>query len=677
MQTDAFQAMLDSRPMCAELIISGTQSTITVRDDHIIQGSLSVDRYGGSGDTIEIGSTIAAELEFTLDNSTGTYDNFIFEGAEIELRLLIYRTASAVYQFTSGYFTVDDQPRKLQNIKIKALDRMMRFDRLYDSNLSYPATLKNILLNACTNCNITLTTPSSTIDARLKGYTVATKPTGDTLTYRQIVQWICELTGACAFIGHRGYLILTWYDISAPEQFTSSGYTAFGYINPADRYISGNSDVQENDVVITGVRIIGNDDDNTEYLYGSTAYALNIEGNLLAQDNLSTLVNSLGSRITGFHYRPYSCTTKSFPHLFPFDGVTYVDKYGNSHQSIVTNHTYRLNGGSILSGKGKTATQNGYATASPLTKAQQAILEKTAKLNANKLTTLQQAQLDLNASIAGGMGLYTTTITADGVSKTYNHDGTTLAGSSYIFTHNSRGFAWTNNWNNGYPVWNYGFTADGNAVLNTLAAYKISANLIYAGTISSVSGNSWLNLDNGTFSFGSSSLEWSGSELKIKGTVTAQYDSSNRKVVMFGASYDKPLRYIEGLFWTPSSTNIDNWRGTSSTIMSDTTARLFSQCINDTHYLTLGAENIYLNASKIVSLNSPIGMPNDTSIQGANTSGSYKNLIKISDNNNLVAGESGINSFVYGSEIRLYADKIIRFYINGSQVAYVNSTGVH
>lgn len=65
----------------------------------------------------------------------------------------------------------------------------------------------------------------------------------------------------------------------------------------------------------------------------------------------------------------------------------------------------------------------------------------------------------------------------------YFHNAETLADSSIIYTFNAGGFAWTTDWNDGNPVWQYGITRDGNAVMNALSAYKVQADQIEAGSI--------------------------------------------------------------------------------------------------------------------------------------------------------------------------------------------------
>ena len=68
----------------------------------------------------------------------------------------------------------------------------------------------------------------------------------------------------------------------------------------------------------------------------------------------------------------------------------------------------------------------------------------------------------------------------DGTQVYYFCDGETLESSNIIYTFKANGFAWTKSWNDGNPVWKYGFSKDGNAIYNMLAAYKISTEYLDA-----------------------------------------------------------------------------------------------------------------------------------------------------------------------------------------------------
>lgn len=153
-----------------------------------------------------------------LWNDGGKFDGFAFEGAELYVRLGIKLEDTTTEYIPIGYYTVDEPPRKLSTISIKALDRMARFDRVYDSSMTYPASLYQILSDACAKCNVPLATPGS--DLLNSAYSPATRPTEDGITYHQIIIWIAELTGSCAWIDWDGKLRLSWYE-SCSTQITA------------------------------------------------------------------------------------------------------------------------------------------------------------------------------------------------------------------------------------------------------------------------------------------------------------------------------------------------------------------------------------------------------------------------------------------------------------------------
>lgn len=101
--------------------------------------------------------------------------------------------------------------------------------------------------------------------------------------------------------------------------------------------------------------------------------------------------------------------------------------------------------------------------------------------------------------VNSALGLYFSKQTlVDGSLKCYGHNQPSLAESTYIFTINSEGFAFVkgeNCWNNGNPLWEYGITGDGNAILNYLIANKISADIIEAGAVKSVDGSILIDLN--------------------------------------------------------------------------------------------------------------------------------------------------------------------------------------
>lgn len=447
----------------ADITVNGVNESFSVAENEIVQGSLSIDRYSVSNSKIEVGSAVAAELTLKLKNDDGKYDNTVFEGAEVFVKIGIkkwdaHRWENAVIHWIPcGYFTIDEPPRALSTITISALDRMILFDKTVDiSKLSFPMTVADLLNKICTICGVTLATDITRLPN--KDYQITAYPEGQDLTYRTLLQWCAALTGTCAFMNYDGNLELKWY-----EQTDLT-------ISPSERY---NSDMQENDVTITGIYF--KDAANTEYIAGTDDYCLDLSSNGLLQDNVQVVLDTLYVSLKGFSYRPYTATIKSAPYIYPMDMIHYEDAKGEVHDTIITNVTFGMNLSTSIAGKGETTQKQKYSQSGGLTKQQATILEKLRENLDKAMTAKEQAQLELNRLLSNSLGLNIVTIPQDdGTQVYYFCDGETLESSNIIYTFKANGFAWTKSWNEGNPVWKYGFSKDGNAIYNMLAAYKIS-----------------------------------------------------------------------------------------------------------------------------------------------------------------------------------------------------------
>lgn len=454
-----------------KISVSGKNGNFVITESEILQGSLQIDRYCVSGSKIEVGSAIAAELSFDLKNDNGKYDNTVFEGAELYVQIGIkdwtVTGTTPTYWIPCGHFIIDTPPRHKTIIKVSALDRMMLFDRLVDrSRLSFPMTVEDLLSRICSICGVTMVSNLTKLVNRT--YTIKECPEDASITYRTLLQWCTALMGACAFMNSDGNLEIKWYE--------PTGIT----ITPSERY---DSDMYENDISISGVYFKDNEE-GKEYIAGSDSYCLDLSGNELIQGYQQLVVDTLYVALKDFAYRPYEASVKPMPYLYPMDKISYVDSKGVTHSTIVTNVNFVMNQNTKIAGKGETAQNESYDKNNGLTKQQAAILEVIRKKVESGITSREQAALEMNRLLANSMGLYRTEVKQDdGSTKYYFHDGQTPETSNIIYTFQANGFAWTKHWNNGNPIWEYGMTKDGNALMNVLAAYKITADYIEVGSI--------------------------------------------------------------------------------------------------------------------------------------------------------------------------------------------------
>lgn len=452
----------------ADIQVYGVSGLDRITQADIVQGGMTVDRYCFSSQSFEIGTAIASELSVELSNIDGRFDSVSFDGARLVTRIGIRKwdakhwENAVTHYIPLGVFTVDEIVRNKASVTLNALDNMVRFDRLYDTNLPYPATLAEIALDACSKCGVIL----STVSFYNSDYLVENKPTDDGLTYRQVIQWIAQISCTNAIMDWDGQLRFVW--------FADSGLT----LPVSDRY---ESDLEEEAVQVTGVKVVSSD--GSSYQAGQAGSVLTIEGNALIQSDAQTVAESVYTKAGNFSYVPYSATCRPMPYLFPMDMITFVDSKGNQLLTIVSSVTYTLNGSTDVLGEGDGSTKSGYASMGSATSYEKAVIEK-AKKEAESVSYEQyNVALSLNQTISSSLGLYRTVVSDGSGTKWYYHDRPRPQDSTVIYTFGAGGFAWTDEWNNGNPIWNYGLTKDGNAIYKILAAYKIQAEYIEAGTI--------------------------------------------------------------------------------------------------------------------------------------------------------------------------------------------------
>ncbi len=468
---EALRLFKNSYRQVVDIQFNGLSNTMTLSEQDIVAGGLAINRYSASGNKIEIGSAIAAELSLILNNADGRFNEVVFEGAELYVRIGTKkwdakRWENAQYHYIPfGYFTIDEAPRKLEKITLTALDRMVMFDKPVDNTkIVFPITVADLLDRVCTICQVSLGIDATELTNA--DYIINTAPTDDDLTYRQYIAWIAEITGTCAFIDWNGKLILKWYESTETE------------ITLSDRYTS---DLQENAITISGVQVVMGEE---SHLVGNDSYAFNVESNSLIQHDPLVVAEGLFGKLYGFSYTPFTATVKPMPHLYPLDCLSFVDRHGKAHTTIITDCTFTLNNSMSIEGKGETAEKNGYASMNPLTARERAILSKVKNELNNTISSRAQALIELNKTLCNSIGLRMSVVSTDGEGDVYYfHNNETLEDSTIIYTFKSGGFAWTHDWNNGEPVWEYGFTQDGNAVFNALSTYKIQTQYLDAGCV--------------------------------------------------------------------------------------------------------------------------------------------------------------------------------------------------
>jgi hypothetical protein len=350
----------------ADMVLkSGEQ--LSLKECDLMGGTFEfIDSTSASG-KLEIGTVTAQQFKVNLNNFYNQFSASELEGAVITPYIsLVTRMdwrGPQMEQLKRGRFTVSGPKSVGSAIQLSAWDTMLNFAQAYTkSTLKYPATLGQIVADACACCGVALATPTFTNS----GYSVASRPSDSALTFRDVISHAAKLAGCFARCNADGALELRWYDFS---RFS---------LSDADENrpweLSGimESDIKEADTAVTGVQITGTDSAKTIYTSGKDGFVISISNNPLAQDGLQAVADTLGSKLIGMTFRPFTATANENPAIEAGDVCYIADADGNRHRSIISNLDYKIYQDESYSGNAESAGENSTVYYSPAQKAQNA-----------------------------------------------------------------------------------------------------------------------------------------------------------------------------------------------------------------------------------------------------------------------------------------------------------------
>ncbi len=462
----------------------------------------------------EIGAAVIKEYKITLDNSEEQYDDCDFEGANIQAVIGLKLADGTWEDLKKGLYRVYTATFGETTLQITAYDEMIYFDRPYsECTLSYPATIRDIVLDACRHCQVDC--ESSSIE--MGNYIVKTKPEGS-ITYRDVISYCAQIMGCYARINHLGRLAFGWYDFStigsgdldggifdtASQEKYLSGDEADG--GTFDNYSSGytydsgtfvdmdayhhfydlyNKSINGTDINVTGIQITTKKDNtDKKHLYGTNTYALEIKDNPLIQtDSMQQVAKHIGDKIINKPFRPMSISVQGNPAIEAGDVAVVSPKTTSSYTTVITDTTFSLFAAQSISSTAETPTAKTFTHYGAATKLLEAARNYTnQEMSAYDLVVQQMSQLAANT-----LGFHETKIIQDdGSVIVYRHDKPKLSESKIVYKSGIDGFFVTKNYTgkDSTTVWKAGFDSNGNAALNILSVIGIHWDWAYGGTLS-------------------------------------------------------------------------------------------------------------------------------------------------------------------------------------------------
>ena len=454
-------------------------TVLDVDNTDLWQNGLTVYDSVSSENSFDIGSVIIGHLTLTLNNIYEEYSEYDFtdcvaNSVKIGLKL----SDNTIEYLSYGKYYLNDSTYNGSIITLNFYDGIYKFDTDYSKSiLAYPATLGQIVADACDECGITLGTFSFPND----DYLVKNRPSDENLTFRQVLSWVGQI--ACGFfrMDEEGRLTLNWYDTDVLESLPLDNEEE---INPTDfQLLSSFSSINTglDDIVITGVKLVQevdgeNGTEDVVYQSGNDGYVIEISGNkLISQDDAQQIVTFIGSKIIGLKFRTFSVNMLSNPTIEAGDIALIVDRKGYRYGTFITNNTFQPGNYQNLSCGATPPARQSAARYSAIT---QVYVDYRKDLQKER-TEREEALSELEDRVNNSSGLFTTIETqSDGSKIYYMHNKPQLADSDIIWTMTAE--AWTVS-TNGNETLNAGMTVDGDTIVRILSAVGVNADWIKTG----------------------------------------------------------------------------------------------------------------------------------------------------------------------------------------------------
>lgn len=241
----AFRRMLfaNKREYIASAEITLTNyRRLSFSNTRIWSGGFSVEDAVSEDDSFTaVGAAIMGAATLIINNIDEAYSSYDFTNAKVALYVgMQVEGATGTYteRVQKGTYIVDDATYNGATIALSLLDNMELFDRPYSTSyLRYPATLKQIVTDACNRCGVTLATTSFPHD----DYVVQTRPSDkDSITYRDVIGWAAAIAGCFARCNAVGRLEIAWFNQDEFEHW-SAGYDGGDFTKNYSRYTTGDT----------------------------------------------------------------------------------------------------------------------------------------------------------------------------------------------------------------------------------------------------------------------------------------------------------------------------------------------------------------------------------------------------------------------------------------------------
>lgn len=359
--SEEFIAALESNHsfLCYLECVLADGTTLSLDNSDLLINSLAVEKASSNSESFDVGSFIVGKLSFTLNNTTGNFTGYDFNGAVVTLSIglgytgyfypatllypsiKLYPNLAVTETVQIGVYTVVRADSTGAWIGITAYDNAFKFQNDF-TGVTYPIAAADLITAVATDCGVSVTSLAS----QLSDISITSLPDGYTPNSLQVVAWASFLGGCNAFITPSGTLEVKWYDASSLSA-TWRSIERYGW-DGADLSLANeitaimDCSVMSEDIMVDNIGISYSDDEGIDTTYMTahpveTGYRLVFSDNpFLTTSNIVSVAGNVDSSVYGMKFRPFNISALNNPLYEPGDIVWFSDRKGKRYLSILT-----------------------------------------------------------------------------------------------------------------------------------------------------------------------------------------------------------------------------------------------------------------------------------------------------------------------------------------------------
>lgn len=274
------------------------------------------------GDTFKPGGTCAGSAKVTFTSIITTLKKL--DKVYPEIGLLVGNTYEWVKM--GEYFINDieiDRNRNLTTLDL--MDGMFKFNKPFETGLSYPAQIRDVIREICAKTDVTLQTDN--LGLRAIQHHIQKKPDKKDITYREVLSQAVQLLGFSAFFNRDGKLEIRGLTESNIT-ITADSYFLHGLTKSEIEYqIAGiTCKVKDKEVLTVGLR---------------TGRSLELENSFMNQNLLDALYDDLKN----LKFYPFNLNYQGHLKLQVGQWVTIKTNKNETFKVPVLNQSFKFQGG--------------------------------------------------------------------------------------------------------------------------------------------------------------------------------------------------------------------------------------------------------------------------------------------------------------------------------------------